>query len=165
VEFGQRIWPARLRDAAEVSFAIRETRYAAETSGSNWLAELDLYLRNARLRTPVLDVLHTDEWRLGIAESAARQMAQPTAAVLPDLVAGALARRDFGTAIRLLETERDHPANANDPFLLTYLYCLTGRVREAETFAQTHAAILPADWFTKWLWQKLRTEYGFRPPA
>jgi spermidine synthase len=164
-EFGQRIWPARLRDAAEVAFAIRETRYRSETAGSNWFAELELYLRNTKLRTPVLDVLHTDEWRIAIAESAARQMTRPTAEVLPDLVAGALARRDFAAAIRWLETERDHPANMNDPFLLMYLYCVAGRVREAEAFAQTHVATLPQDWFTPWFWQQLRAEYGFRPPA
>jgi len=51
----------------------------------------------------------------------------------PDLIAGALARRDFPAAIQLLETEKDRGfSNINDFFLLTYLYCLNGSVEKAE---------------------------------
>src|SRR5205814_7187291 len=49
--------PEALNKSLESFFAVRESRYLAETIGSNKLAELDLYLRQSRLRTPVLEVL------------------------------------------------------------------------------------------------------------
>jgi len=55
---------------------------------------------------------------------------------MPDLVAGALAQRDIGGAIGLLETEKDRGVSSlNDTFLLTYLYCLNGSVEKAEPLA------------------------------
>ena len=47
---------------SEPFFFMRETRYRAEAGGSNWLAELDLYLRTSRLRGPILEVQNTDEF-------------------------------------------------------------------------------------------------------
>jgi hypothetical protein len=85
-------------------------------------------------------------------------------AALPDLVAGALAQRDFSKAIQLLETERAHGfAKRNDIFLLIYLYCLNGKVENAEALA-TASEPMPKDRFVDWLWGKLQAEFGFRPP-
>ena len=79
--------------------------------------------------------------------------------------AGALARRDLGGAIQLLETERDRGfTNINDVFLLTYLYCLNGNVEKAETLAAAENASIQKDWFVDWLWGDLQAEFGFRPP-
>jgi hypothetical protein len=92
-------------------------------SGSNWLADLDLYLRYTRLRTPVLAVQNSDEFRLALAEKFAERSRSVPAEASPDLVAGALARRDFPAAIQLLETEKERGfSNINDFFLLIYLY-------------------------------------------
>ena len=65
------------------------------------------------------------------------ESATPPAETSPDLVAGALARRDVvGGAIRLLESERAQGfTGRNDTFLLTYLYCSNGSVEKAETLA------------------------------
>src|SRR5213079_2828775 len=128
------LWPNERKETIEPLFFIRETRFRADISGSNWLAELDFYLRHSQLRTPVLEVLKTDALRVSLAERmAANAPALPTEAVR-DLVAGALAQRHFGTAIRLLEGERDRGfTNINDLFLLIYLYCHNGRVEDAET--------------------------------
>src|SRR5438552_1108886 len=57
-----KIWPETLTKSLESYFVIRETRYLSGTIGSNGLAELDLYLRHSRLRTPVLEVLHSDQF-------------------------------------------------------------------------------------------------------
>jgi len=136
-----RIWPQTLNKSLKSLFAVRETRYLSEAIGSNKLAELDLHLRGSRLRTPVLEVLGSDEFRLGIAERIARNSDSPPLKVLPDLVAGALARRDISEAIRLLENEKDRGVfSPNDRFLLTYLYCLNGSVDKAEALAATLAA-------------------------
>jgi len=44
---------------------------------------------------------------------------------MPDLMAGALAQRKIDKAIQLIENENDGVAlDANDTFLLAYLYCL-----------------------------------------
>src|SRR6266550_1748929 len=135
-----RIWPETLNKSLESFFIVRESRYLSDMIGSNKLAELDLYLRHSRLRTPVLEVLGSDEFRLAIAERAAHNSETPPAETLPDLVAGALARRDISGAIRLLEDERDQGLTGpNDQFLLTYLYCLNGNVEKAETLATANA--------------------------
>ncbi len=82
-----------------------------------------------------------------------------------DLVAGALARRDFSAAIRLLEAENESGfSNINDFFLLTYLYCVNGSVEKAEALANSHAGSVEKDWFLDWLWGELQAEFGFRPP-
>ena len=134
--------------------------------GSNKLAELDLYLRHSRLRSPVLEVLGSDEFRLSIAERVARQSETPPAEILPDLIAGALARRDLSGAIGLLESQRDRAISSlNDLFLLTYLYCLNGNVEKAQALAAANAPSIQKDWFVDWLWKKLETDFGFRPPS
>jgi spermidine synthase len=160
-----RIWPDVLNDSLESLFIVRETRYLSDVIGSNKLAELDLYLRHSRLRTPVLEVLHSNEFRLAIAEKRARESVAPPPETLPDLIAGALARRDFAEAIGLLERQKgEGRGDLNDFFLLTYLYCVSGRVDQAEAFAAANAASIQKDWFVDWLWSKLQRDFGFRPP-
>jgi hypothetical protein len=89
----------------------------------------------------------------------------PPAETLPDLVAGDLARRDISGAIRLLESERDRGLTGlNEMFLLTYLYCLNGSVEKAEALAAANVGSIKKDWFVDWLWAKLETDFGFRPP-
>jgi spermidine synthase len=159
------IWPNERKEVLEPLFLLRETRYRSETSGSNWLAELDLYLRHSKLRTPVLAVQNSDEFRLALAERLVADSHSLPPDALHDLVAGALARRDFGAAIRLLEGETDHGfSNSSDFFLLTYLYCLNGSVEKAEALATDQAGSIQKDWFVDWLWGELQAEFGFHPP-
>jgi hypothetical protein len=159
------IWPNEPKETLEPLFLLRETRYRSEMSGSNWLAELDLYLRHSQLRTPVLAVQNSDEFRLVLAERLVADSHPLPPDALHDLVAGALARRDFGVAIRLLEGEKDRGfANINDFHLLTYLYCVNGRVEKAEAVATAQAGSIRKDWFVDWLWGELQAEFGFRPP-
>ena len=92
------IWPEALsgsRGTMKSLFAVRETRYLSETVGSNKLAELDLFLRGTRLRMPVLEALGSDELRVSIAQRVARETESPPLEIVPDLIAGALARRDI----------------------------------------------------------------------
>ncbi len=160
-----KIWPEPNSDALMASFLVREMRYRSRLSGSNWLAELDFYLRHSSLRTPILEVLKSDEFRVAIAERSIQKSEPAIAQALPDLVAGALARRDLTRAITLLESEQDQRFdNLNHFFLLTYLYCLNGKVEKAETLAAAHAALIQEDWFVHWLWGDLQAEFGFRPP-
>jgi len=160
------IWPESLNSSLESFFVVRETRYLSETIGSNKLAELDLYLRHSQLRMPVLEVLGSDGFRLAIAERVAKRSPTPPLEIMPDLVAGALAQRDIGGAIGLLETEKDRGVSSlNDTFLLTYLYCLNGSVEKAEALAVANASSIKKDWFVDWLWGKLATDFGFRPPG
>jgi len=161
----ERIWPETLQKSIESYFVVRETRYLSGIIGSNGLAELDLYLRHSRLRTPVLEVLRSNEFRLSIAEEVSRRTEIPPAETLPDLTAGALARRDLKGAIRLLESEKDQRiAGLNDIFLLTYLYCLNGNLEKAEALAAASTASIEKDWFVDWLWKKLQSDFGFHPP-
>jgi spermidine synthase len=163
------IWPETLNSAAaemESFFTVRQTRYLSETIGSNKLAELDLYLRHSRLRIPVLEVLGSDGLRVSIAERVAKASATTPLEVMPDLMAGALAQRKIDRAIQLLEREKDGGApDANDTFLLAYLYCLNGSVDKAETLIAANAAAIRKDSFADWLWEKLRADFGFHPPA
>ena len=159
------LWPNEQRELLEQLFSIRETRYRSEVSGSNWLAELDLYLRHSQLRDPVLAVQNSDELRVALAQRLAVLSHPLSPDALHDLVAGALARRDFATAIRLLEWEKDRGfSNINDAFLLIYLYCHTGHVDKAEALANVQAGSIQRDWFVDWLWGELQAEFGFRPP-
>jgi len=48
---------------------------------------------------PVLEVLGSDGFRLAIAERVASKAQAPPLEIMPDLVAGALARRDIDAAI------------------------------------------------------------------
>jgi spermidine synthase len=160
------IWPGSLSRSLESFFALRESRYLSETVGSNKLAELDLYLRYSRLRMPVLEVLGSNGFRLAIAERVARTSDPPPVETLPDLIAGALAARDLRRAIELLQMERDRGVSGgNDLLLLIYLHCLNGSVDKAEALAATNVRVIPKDWFVDWLWQKLQTDFGFRPPS
>jgi spermidine synthase len=159
------IWPELSPEKVAPFFIVRETRYLSEIKGSNKLAELDFYLRKFSLRAPVLEVLHEDPFQVLIAERVAQTSPTLPAEALPDLAAGALARRDFNGAIEFLESERAQgTARSNDLLLLTYVYCLNGNVEKAETVA---AEIGPGekDWLVKWLWGKLQAEFGFRPPG
>ncbi len=147
----------------EPFFAIREMRYRAGLTSTNWLAELDIHLRGSRLRGPVLEALDTNSFRVGLAEKAADNLQPRPLEVLPDLIAEALARRDYHEAIRQLEDKRARgAANRDDICLLTYLYCLNGEVAKAEAVATATADRERP--FVKWLWGKLQAEYGFRPP-
>jgi len=129
------------------------------------LAELDLYLRHSRLRVPVLEVLGSDEFRLSLAETVARNSEIPPPETMSDLVAGALARRDFDNAIRLLEKEKElGTLELNDLFILAYVYCLTGEVKKAETLVGSNIGLIKRDWFVDWLWGKLQADFGFHPP-
>ena len=160
------IWPNERKELLEALFSIRETRYRSEMSGSNWLAELDLYLRHSQLRNPVLAVQNSDEFRLALAQRLVVLSHSVSPDASHDLVAGALARRDFGTAIRLLEGERNRGfSNVNDLYLLIYLYCLNGSVDRAEALATANAGSIQKDWFVDWLWGELQAEFGFRPPG
>lgn len=159
------LWPNERKELLEPLFSIRETRYRSEMSGSNWLAELDLYLRHSQLRAPVLAVQNSDEIRVALAQRLVVLSHSLSPDASHDLVAGALARRDFGTAIRLLEGEKDRGfSNINDFYLLAYLYCLNGSVEKAEALANAQAGSIERDWFVDWLWGELRAEFGFRPP-
>ena len=160
-----RIWPQRLKMSLEQFFVVRATRYRSDTSGSNWLGELEIYLRGSQLRAPVLDVLNSDEFRVAIATNEAAKSSSLPSAEIPDLVAGALARRDIAEAIRLLELERARGSkDTNQLFLLIYLYCLDSDVSKAEQLAAANAESIPKDWFTNWAWGTLQAEFGFRPP-
>jgi spermidine synthase len=159
------IWPNEWKKSLELLFLVREMRYLSEISGSNWLAELDFYLRRTQLRTPVLEVQNSDEFRLALAQKLAANSTTLPVEAVPDLIAGALARRDLVGAIRLLESERDRGfPNMNDFFLLTYLYCLNDDVDKAEALAAAKNRSIEKDWFVDWLWGDLQAEFGFRPP-
>jgi spermidine synthase len=158
------IWPQSLNESLEPFFVVRESRFLSETLGSNKLAELDIYLRHSRLRVPVLEVMGSDGFRLAIAERVAKQSTPPALETLPDLVAGALARRDLGEAIRLLEEIKQRSAlNPDAMVLLTYLYCLNGTVDKAEALVADNAESIAHARYVDWLWQKL-ADCGFRPP-
>jgi spermidine synthase len=160
------IWPDTLNESLESLFVLRQTRYLSEVMGSNKLAELDLYLRHSRLRVPVLEVLGSDGFRLGIAERIAKNAQTPPLETMPDLIAGALARRDIDGATRLMEDEKSRGVfSLNDTLLLTYLYCLNGSVGKAEALAADNAAMAKEDEFVNWLWGKLQAEFGFHPPV
>jgi spermidine synthase len=161
-----RIWPETPDEPLKSCFIFREARYRCGIVGRcNKLAELDIYLRHSPLRTPVLQVLGSDEFRLAIAERVRRKSDAPPPETLPELIAGALARRDIDGAIRLLESEKDRGvSNLNDTFLLAYLYCLNGSVDKAEALVANNADSIKKDWFVDWLWEKLKTDFGFHPP-
>ena len=155
-----------LKEILESCFAFREMRYRCGTvARCNTLAELDIYLRRSPLRTPILEVLGTDEFRLAIAQRVARNSDTPPLEIMPDLIAGALAQRNIDEAIQLLESEKARGASSlNDTFLLTYLYCLNGSVEKAEALAAANVGSINRNWFVDWLWRKLETDFGFHPP-
>ena len=159
------IWPESLNESLEPFFVVRESRFLSETLGNNKLAELDIYLRHSRLRIPVLEVMGSDGFRLAIAERLAKQSTPPPLETLPDLVAGALARRDIGGAIHLLEDIKQRSAlNLDEMVLLTYLYCLNGTVDKAEALVADNADSIGQARYADWLWQKLAADFGFHYP-
>jgi spermidine synthase len=163
----RQIWPDDWKKGLDLFFGVRETRFQSEMTGSNWLAEMDVYLRYTKLRAPVLAAQDTDDWRVALAEKAARQFPGSLAAeTRRDLIAGAVADRNFSAAIQLLEQENKRGfSNANDLFLLIYLYCLNGDVEKAEAVATARNATIKKDWFVEWLWGDLQAEFGFHPPG
>src|ERR1700730_3302340 len=159
----QQIWPRAMDSQLDPFFVIREMRYRARLENTNWLADLIVHLRGSNLREPVLETLGTNSFRVALAEKIAYQKDQLPSDVLPDLLADALARRNYSEALFRLEENRQYgSATAYDALLLTYLYCYTGEVRRAESIASP----IPNrdDPLAKWLWGKLQAEYGFRPP-
>ena len=161
-----RIWPETLRDSAEPYFIIREMRYRnGIIGGGNKWAELDLYLRNSRLRTPVLELFSTDEFRVAIAKRLAARSKVPAGETLPDLIKDAVAARDLDRAIVLLENQRERGLSSpSELLLLTYLYCLTGSVEKGQALVAANAGSIKEDWSVDWLWKKLHADFGFRPP-
>jgi hypothetical protein len=154
------------KEILESCFVFREMRYRCGiVARCNALAELDIYLRRSPLRTPVLEVLGSDEFRMAIVERIARKSETPPREAMPDLVAGALAGRNIDEAIRLLESEKDRGVfSLQDTFVLTYLYCLNGSVHKAEALAVANASSIKRSRFVDWLWGKLQADFGFRPP-
>jgi spermidine synthase len=163
-ELVRQIFPDEIFNAPlDAFFVIREMRYRAGLMETNWLAELDVHLRGSRLREPVLECLDSNAFRLALAKKAADDVQPPPLDLVPDLVADALAARDYPKAIQLLENKRSRSApSRDDVYLLTYLYCLNGEVAKAESVAAlTQDRERP---MAKWLWGKLQAEYGFTPP-
>lgn len=159
----QEIWPNEWTRSLETFFVVRQMRYVSQLTGSNWLEELNIYLRNTRLRTPVLAVMDSDEFRLVLA--AKLDSRSPPTEALHDLAAGALAGRDYARAIQLLELEKDRgAAHSDDLLLLIYLYCLNGAVEKADALASAQAQSIPHNSVTEWLWDDLHSEFGFHPP-
>ena len=110
----RQIWPEMAKKSLEPFFVIREMRYRVSVGEMNWLAELDLHLRGSRLQEPVLEALETNSLRVALAEKAAHGLSSPPLELLPDLIAVALARRDFHAGIQLLEEKREKQ-NARSP--------------------------------------------------
>jgi predicted membrane-bound spermidine synthase len=163
-ELMARLWPD-LGDKVDPYFALRATRYLSETRDTNKIAELDNYLRNYSVRTPVLEVLGSDPLRLSIVREVAHAAAEIPIEALPDLTAGALSRRDFEGASLFLEAKRAQGlSDRRDILLLTYVYCMAGHVDKAEAVA---APLGPdrSDRLTDWLWGNLQAEFGFKPPT
>jgi spermidine synthase len=159
----QQIWPQANSNALEPFFVMREMRYRARFENTNWLANLDIHLHGSNLREPVLETLATNSFRVALAQKAADDLKPPPSETFPDLIAARLAERNYKDAIQLLEARRDAGIlNRDDLMLLTYLDCLQGDVSKAQTIAPT----IPNadDAICKWLWSKLQTECGFRPP-
>lgn len=158
-----KIWPDEWTRSLEMPFLVRQMRYVSQITGSNWLEELNIYLRNTKLRTPVLAVEESDEFRLALAQNV--DSPSPPIEALHDLAAGAMADRDFSRAIQYLESENERAsASSNDILLLIYLYCLNGSIEKAEAVAKAEARAIPDDAVTEWLWGDLQAEFGFHPP-
>ena len=157
------LWPAAV-DAVTPYFALRAMRYESEFHQTNRLADLEVYLKKFTVRTPVLEVLGSDPLRLTIVTGVAHASGSVVPEMLPDLVAGALARHDFDGAALFLEAKRSAGlAERADILLLAYVHCLRGQVDKAEATAAV-LGVDRSDRQTDWMWGKLQAEYGFRPP-
>ncbi len=162
----RRIWPEALMQALDPYFVARETRYLARVTATNPFAELDLYFRHSKLRTPVLEILGSDNFRLQLAERFAQRESDAPTDALHDLIAGALADRDASRAAQLLQMLIARgAADPDDLLLLTYVYCVSGDVKRAEQFAREHATALPHSGNADWLWKMLQADFGFHPPS
>ena len=118
------------------------------------------------MREPVLNICGSDEFRLVLAKSLAARSDFLSSEALFDLVADAVAQRDFDRAVQLLELERERGLQSDKDFLLlTYLYCVKGSVEKAEALAASRPMRREKDSMVDWLWGKLQAEYGFRPPG
>jgi hypothetical protein len=159
----QQIWPDASRSQLDPFFVIREMRYRSRLENRNWLADLDVHLRGSNLREPVLETLNTNSFRVALAAKVAATSNPPPIEAVPDLIAASLADRNYGGAIGLLEAKRSGgAASGDDLLLLTYLYCLNHETGKAESIA---GAIPNHDEpSAKWLFEKLRAEYGFISP-
>jgi hypothetical protein len=81
-------------------------------------------------------------------------------------MAGALAQRRIDRAIQLLENEKEAGSLTSDNILLlAYLYCLNGSVDKAEALVAVNGSAIKKGAFVDWLWEKLRVDFGFHPPA
>jgi hypothetical protein len=159
----RQIWPDAAAIQIEPFFVIREMRYRSRLENGNWLADLDVHLRGSNLREPVLETLGTNSFRVALAEKVADSLNPPPTETVPDLIAAALAERNYNQAIQLLEAKRTAgTSNTADLLLLIYLACLNHDVSKAEAIAPTIPN--PDDSLPKWLFGKLQAEYGFRPP-
>jgi spermidine synthase len=159
----QKTWLSAGDRTLDPFFVIRDLLYRSRFETTNWLADLDLHLRGSNLREPVLETLGSNSFRIALARKAADEMDPPPTETLPDLIADALAGRNYTAAIQLLDQKRNSRAASHDDLLLmTYLYCLNHDVPKAESIANT----IPKrdDALTSSLWEKLQAEYGFRPP-
>ena len=163
--FARALWSDEMRRASANFFDIRAEQVLAAFRPANRFTRLDFYLRRTQLRVPILEIFNSDEFRLQIISNLAGKWTRPPAEAQRDLVAGALARRDYPAAIGLLEElGAAHQASAEGFYLLIYLYCLNHQVAEAESRAATRAAEFPPDKGRDEFWRALQTEFGFRPP-
>ncbi|MFL6527814.1 MAG: fused MFS/spermidine synthase [Chthoniobacterales bacterium] len=155
----QAIWSEFSNEELRPFFELRAANFLSRIIGSNKLADLDFYLRNTQLRSPVLAALGSDEFRVAIAARAG------TIQAVPDLVAAALAGRDPNRALAWLQKKPESQLTSEELSLLVYLCCLSGQVRNAEEIASRHLAAFPKNESSAWLWTKLQNDFGFRPPG
>ena len=159
----QEIWSRTGNQTLDPFFVIRDFLYRSRFETTNWLADLDLHLRGSNLREPVLETVGSNSFRVALARKAADELNPPPTETLPDLIADALAGRNYNGAIQLLEDKRSSSTSSHDDLLLlTYLYCLNHDVPKAESIANTIKD--RDDVLTRSLWEKLQAEYGFQPP-
>ena len=88
-------------------------------------------------------MLGSDELRLSIARAGgAQELESPPLEIVPDLIAGALARRDLNERFDCWKVRKIAARSAfGEAFLLTYLYCLNGNVDKAEALAAANCRI------------------------
>lgn len=164
-EFINQSWPAMDEEEVQKAFALREDGFLQRVTSTSPLEIVDRYLRTSDWRSPILAALQTDPFRVELARRAANAQGPSDPEILYDLAADAVASRQVPKAIELLERKSAVNFRAEDAMLLVYLYCVDGRVGSAEEVAARylgHATNNPA---LDWLWVRLRTEFGFRPPV
>jgi spermidine synthase len=163
--FVRAVWSDEMRAASAPFFDIRHEQVVAAFRPADPFTRLDFYFRRTQLRVPILEIFHTDEFRLQIISKLVASWTRPPAEANRDLVADALARRDYSAAIALLEElGSERQASEEGFFLLIYLYCLNNQVAEAEQRAAAHAAESPRKKERDEFWRALQAEFGFHPP-